>query len=59
MVDVADNDSGEEDLRERGSSGLDGGDHRAAVKVNDGGGDEERSNTKCGNNYQDPDKLFC
>ena len=46
MVDVADNDSWEEDLRERSGGGLDGGDHCAAVKVDDGIGNEEKSNTK-------------
>ena len=46
MVDVADNDGGEEDLRKRSGGGLDGGDHGAAVKVDDGSGDEEKSNTK-------------
>ena len=46
LVDVADNDGGEEDLRERSSGGLDGGDHCCAVKVDDGRGDEEKSNAK-------------
>ena len=46
LVDVADNDGGEEDLRERSGGGLDGGDHCCAVKVDDGRGDEEKSNAK-------------
>ena len=46
MVDVADDDGGEEDFRERSGGSLDGGDHCAAVKVDDGNGNEEKSNTK-------------
>ena len=54
LVDAAEDDGGEEHLREGGCGGLYGGHHRAAGEVSHCHVEEEYCNTKCTNNNKKP-----
>ena len=58
LVDAAEDDGGEEHIRERGGGGLYGGHHRTAGKVNHCHVEKEYCNTKCTNNNKKPDIAF-